>query len=179
MESIAVSCLVTYFNNKPPWTELKSYCITQWWTQLSGRKWEMWWRNALHAGHRIEQSRSHESWPGKLRCIFGQTQCFFPTKIIDGYRWIVGTNRQSAVMHVQERIVILLVASCFRNWRWAQRAKKHPGLRIYFFQLPGEHIPSASSALCLQITSPVLASLLGPKTITGEKVHMFINFGKL
>lgn len=37
------------------------------------------------------------------------------------------------------------------------------------FLLPGEHIPSASSALCLQITSPVLASLLGPKKRTGKK----------
>ena len=31
-----------------------------------------------------------------------------------------------------------------------------------YVELPGEQIPSASRALCLQITSPVLASLLGP-----------------
>jgi len=40
---------------------------------------------------------------------------------------------------------------------------------VLLIQLPGEHIPSASSALCLQITSPVIASLLGPKRIKGKK----------
>ena len=80
----------------------------------------------------------------------------------------------------QEGVVIHLVTELWRTL--ASNAVDFCGIVQYIVQslhsqrlsqVPGEHIPSASSALCLQITSPVLASLLGPKRITEKSTQVY------
>ena len=51
---------------------------------------------------------------------------------------------------------------------------KHCCTSLYV-DLPGEQIPSASRALCLQITSPVLASLLGPTQLQYKSKRILNN----